>query len=120
MKNNKNLFNAAVIGENPETAFLVEGDHLRAVEKSIADLKKDKKSDPKNILPLMRNALKELIIFAEGKVEKHFLEIDWKTLTDQPNEQSRLVSIIHNIYSHLPHHEHNELSSLIHHKQALK
>ena len=119
MGNNENLLNAAVVGENPDTAFLVEGNRLHAVEKSIADQKKDK-SDPKKVIPLLRNALKAIIAYASGKVEGHFLEVDWKALTDKPNEQSQLMTKIHNIYSHLPHHDHNELCSLIHHKQTAK
>lgn len=117
MENNANLFNATVIGENPETAFLVDGNHLHAVEQSIADQKKNK-SDPKQIIPLMRDALKALIKFSEGKVEPHFLDIDWKAISGQPNEEELLVKKIYHIYSHLPHHDRNDLSSLIHHKQS--
>ena len=68
----------------------------------------------------MRDALKALISFSEGKVEPHFLEIDWDSLTDDLDEQSQLIHKIHNIYTHLPHHERNELSSLIHHKTSSK
>jgi len=117
MKNNENLFNAAEIGENPDTAFIVEENHLHAVEQSVADQKKDQ-SDSKKVLPLMREALKALIQYASGKVESHFLEVDWKMLQGKPDEQEQLVHKIHNIYSHLPHHDRNELSTLIHHKQA--
>lgn len=117
MENNENLFNAAVIGENPDTAFIADGNRLHAVEQSVAALEKNK-SDPKKVLPLVRNALKALIVYAKGKVEEHFLEVDWKALSDKPNEQSQLVMKLHQIYSHLPHHEHNELCSLIHHKQS--
>lgn len=119
MENDENLFNAAIVGENPNTAFLVEGNRLHAVEHSIAAQKKDK-SDPKKVVPLIRNALKALIAYATGKVEGHFLEIDWKTLTDKPNEQAQLVLKIHQIYTHLPHHDHNELCSMIHHKQPAR
>lgn len=117
MANNDNLFNAAIVGENPDTAFLVEGNRLHAVEKSIADLRKDK-SSPQLVIPMIRNALKALIVFAAGKVENHFLEVDWKAFTDKSNEQALLVLKIGQIYSHLPHHDHNELSSMIHHKAA--
>src|SRR5262249_11728968 len=117
MENNQNLFNAAEVGENPDTAFIVEGGRLHAVEQRIGDQKKDK-SDPKKVVPLMREALKALIQYAQGKVGAHFLEVDWKMLQDKPDEQSQLVHKIHNICSHLPHHNRNELSSLIHHKQA--
>lgn len=117
MEKNENLFNAAEVGENPETAFIVEGKRLHAVEQSIADQKKDK-SDPKLVLPLMREALKTLIQYSEGKVESHFLEVDWKMIQGKSDEQKQLVHKIYNIYSHLPHHDRNELSSLIHHKHA--
>lgn len=117
MENNDNLFNAAEIGENPETAFIVDGKHLHAVEQRIADQKQDK-GDPKQVLPLIRDALKALIQYAEGKVESHFLEIDWKMIQGKPDEQAQLIHKVYNIYSHLPHHDRNQLSSLIHHKQA--
>lgn len=117
MKNNENLFNAAEVGENSETAFIVEGKRLHAVEQSIAEQKKDQ-SDPGKVLPLMREALKALIQYAQDKVEPHFLEVDWKKIRGEADEQAQLVHKIFNIYSHLPHHNRNELSSLIHHKQA--
>jgi hypothetical protein len=118
MENQDSLFNAAEVGENPDTAFLVEGKRLHAVEQSVADQKKDK-SDPTLVLPLMREALKALIQFSQGNVESHFLEIDWKMMQGKPDEQAQLIHKIHNIYTHLPHHDRNELSSLIHHKQAV-
>ena len=117
MENNEHLFNAAEVGENPETAFIVEGKRLHAVEQSVADQKKDK-SDPKQVLPLMRDALKALIQYSQGKVESHFLEVDWKMIQGKQDEQMQLAHKIYSIYSHLPHHDRNELSSLIHHKQA--
>lgn len=117
MKNNGSLFNAAEIGENPNTAFIVEGNHLHAVEQGVADRQKDK-SDPKQVLSLMREALKALIQYAQGKVESHFLEVDWKMIEGKPDEQKQLIHKIQNIYTHLPHHDRNELSSLIHHRQA--
>lgn len=117
MEKNEHLFNAAEIGENPDTAFIIEGKRLHAVEKSVADQKKDK-SDPKLVLPLIRDSLKALIQYAQGKVESHFLEIDWKMIQGKPDEQAQLIHKIHNIYSHLPHHDRNELSSLVHHKAA--
>lgn len=117
MENNENLFNAAVVGENPDTAFIVEGNHLHAVEQRIADQKKEQ-SSPQKVVPLMREALKALIKFAEGKVEAHFLEIDWSGISNQPTEQEQLVHKIENIFTHLPHHDRNYLSSLIHHKQG--
>lgn len=114
MEFNGNLYNAAVIGENPEAAFIVEGQHLHAVEKHIAEKKKEK-SNPKLVLPLMRDALKALVKFAEGKVSTTFTEM----ISLKPNEQDQIVEKIEHIYKHLPHHDRNELSSLIHHKQAL-
>lgn len=117
MENNINLRNAVVIGENPDTAFIIENNHLHAVEQSVADLKKDK-SDSKQLIPLMREALKALVIFAKGKVEPHFLEIDWKALSSGENEQEELIGKIHHIFSHLPHHDRNDLSALVHHKQT--
>jgi hypothetical protein len=117
MQNNANLFNATVIGENPETAFVVEGNHLHAVEQSVADQKKDE-NNPKAVIPLMKEALKALVKFCQGKVEKHFLDVDWDAISDQPDEQEQLVLKIHSIFSHLSHHDRNELSSLIHHKQT--
>jgi hypothetical protein len=115
MYKNGNLFNAVVVGENPEASFIIDGKHLHAVEKSVADLKKDK-SDSKVVLPLIREALKDLIQFSQGKIESHFLNVD---LTEgKPDEQTFLVKNIHNIFSHLPHSDRNELSSLIHHKQS--
>lgn len=117
MKNNAGLFNATVIGENPGTAFIVEGVHLHAVEQRIAEQKKDQ-SNPKKIIPLMREALKALAQFAEGKVESHFLDIDWSGMANQSDEQEQLVQKIEQIFSHLPHHDRNYLSSLIHHKSG--
>ncbi len=117
MEKNENLFNAAIIGENHESVFLVEGNHLHAVEKMIAERQKDK-NDPKKVLPLIRKAVQELISYANGKVEQHFLEVDWKSFQDKPDEHEKLVSIIEHIFRHLPHHDRNELSSLIHHKLA--
>ncbi|CUI16323.1 hypothetical protein PNK_0697 [Candidatus Protochlamydia naegleriophila] len=118
MENNENLFNAAVIGENPETAFIIlEGNRLHAVEQSVADLKQDER-DPEQLLILTRNGLNALIEFAQGKIEPHFLEIDWDELSSQDDEQAHLIRKIHNIFSHLPHHFRNELSALIHHKAS--
>lgn len=110
-----NLRNAAVIGENPDQAFIIEDKKLHAVEMRIAEAKKDK-SRPDQILALTE-ALKTLIKFSEGKVEPHFLEFDWK-IPSEKDEQKILVSKILHIYSHLPHHEKNKLISLIHHSQS--
>lgn len=111
MEYDQNIYNAAVIGENPDAAFLVEGKQLHAVEKHVAEKKKDK-SDMKLVLPTMRDALKALVKFATGKVPPHFLDaISLKT-----NEYDQLTEKIMNIYNHLPYHERSELSSLIHHK----
>lgn len=116
MENNVNLFNATVIGENPETALIIlEGNRLHAVEQSVANLKQDE-SDPEKLLILTRDALKALIAFAQGKIEAHFLEVDWDDLSSQEDEQARLISKTHDIFFHLPHHFRNELSALVHHK----
>lgn len=117
MENNDNLFNAAMIGENSSMSFILEGKRLHAVEHSIAEQKLDK-SNPKLITPFFRDALKALIQFASGKVESHFLEIDWKLIQGKGDEHTKIAHFIHNIYTHLPHHDRNELSTLIHHKQT--
>lgn len=119
MESNEQLYNAVVIGENPDTTFIVEGKHLHAVEEHVAKLEKEK-SDPKRVLPLMRDALKALIKFSENKVEPHFLEVDWNAIIGKSDEQMNVIKHIHSIFSHLPHHERNDLSSLIHHKQSAK
>lgn len=117
MQKDIHLFNATVVGENPESAFIVlEGNRLHAVELAVADLKKDQ-SNPKIILPLMREGLNSLVQFAQGKVPPHFTEIQWEEMKGQSDEQARLVHAILNIYSHLPHHDRMHLSSLIHHRQ---
>lgn len=118
-KNNVNLFNAVVVGENPESAFIVEGNRLHAIEQSIAALKKDK-SDPKQVIPLMRDALKALIQHAEGKVPAHFTNIDLKEFSEKADEEAQLIKKIENIFTHLPHTDRNQLSSMIHHKQSAK
>lgn len=118
MNSTDNLYNAAVIGENAEMAFIVEGKHLHAVEKHVADLKKDK-SNPKVVVPLIRDALKALMVYAEGKVPPSFIkDTDLKTVSLKPNEQEQLIEKIFNIYTHLHHQDRNYLSSLIHHKAA--
>ena len=111
----QHLMNAAIVGENPDTAFIAEGNRLHAVDQAIANQKKDK-SSPDQVLPLMREAYKALIEYSEGKVESHFLETDAKKWEGKTDEQSHLISHIHNIFTHLPHHLRNELSSKIHHK----
>jgi len=117
MKNNADLFNAAVIGENPEASFIVDGNHLHAVEQHIAALKKDK-SNPKVVLPLMRKALEALLKFAKGKVPAQFTDVDQKGISLKPNEQDQLIEKIVSIYTHLHHNDRNSLSSMIHHKQT--
>lgn len=117
MKENVNLYNAAIIGENSELGFIVDGSRLHAVELHVASLKKEK-SDPELVLPLMRDALKALIKFAYGKVPTHVTEIDLKEISLKPNEHDQLIEKILHIFKHLSHQERNELSSLIHHKQG--
>ena len=114
---NQNLFNAAVIGENPQAAFIADGKRLHAVEQHIADLKKDQ-SKLEIILPLMRDALNALLEFSKEKLPRSFTEFDQKSISLQPNEKDQLIEKIVNIYTHLHHHDRNELSSLIHHKAA--
>lgn len=113
MEFNQDLYNAAVVGENPEAAFLVEGKKLHAVEKSIAALKK---SNPEAAIPLMQSALKALIKFANEKT----VEIDLKSVSLKSTELQQLVDKILQIYQHLHHHDRNDLSSLIHHKAGAK
>lgn len=110
---NGNLFNATVVGENPDAAFLVENGKLHAVEQHVADLKKEKSAD-KAVLPLMRDALNALVKFAEGRVPPHFLEV----ISLEANEREQLMEKIVAIYQHLSHHDRHELSTLIH-KQAV-
>jgi hypothetical protein len=117
MKFDQNLFNAAVIGENPDEAFIAEGKQLHAVEQHVAELKKEK-SDPKVVLPLMREALKALLTFAEGKVPAAYTDQSTKAISLKPSEHEQLVEKILTLYTHLPHHDRNELSSLIHHKSS--
>lgn len=114
MENNIALFNAAVIGENPESAFIIDDNHLHAVDSRVAQEQKEK-NNPKKILTSMRDALKALIHYSSGIVESHFLEIDWKRLEEGKNEEAEIRHLILNIYTHLPHHLRNELSTLIHH-----
>lgn len=110
------LFNAVVIGENPESAFFIEGDKLHAIDDKVAALKREKSSSER-LLPLMRDALKSLIKVAKGKVAPHLIDLDIKNLEGHPNEQSELSVRIETIYRQLPHQERNKLSSLIHHAQ---
>lgn len=112
----KNLYNAVVIGENPEACFIVEGDKLHAVDEKLASFKKEE-SNPKAVLPLMREALRSLIQFSQGKVTPHFLNVDFEALSKSASESQQLIVLIENIFTHLPHNERNKLSSLIHHAQ---
>lgn len=112
---NGNLFNATVVGENPDAAFVAENGKLHAVEQHVADLKKEK-SDAKVVLPLMREALNALVQFAEERVmPTHILEM----ISLKANEREQLIDKIVAIYQHLSHHDRQELSSLIHHKQGI-
>lgn len=108
----KDLYNATVIAENPEMVFLVEGDHLHPVEPSVGKLKH---ASLETVLPLMRNALKKLAIFAQGKVPPHFTDME-KNVSLKAHEKDQIIEKIGNIYHHLPHHDRNDLSTLIHHK----
>ena len=115
MVNNDGLFNAAIVAENPEASFIVEGGRLHAVDKQVAALKKDK-SDPKVVLPLMREALKALLQFTAGKLAPSYNEM----ISMKPSEQDQLIEKLNHIYLHLQHQDRNELSSMIHHKSGLK
>lgn len=115
-ENDINLINAAIIGENIEASFFIEeNNRLHAVDMRVASLKKEE-CNPESIIPLMRDALKALVKFAEGKVPPHLTRIDWKAFSGKTNEQQELISHIEQIYSHLHHQDRNNLSSLIHHK----
>lgn len=113
MAGEKHLFNAAVVGENPDSAFVLENYSLHAVEKNVAKLRKEQ-SREELVIPVMRDALQALIKYSEGKVPPHFLRIDWNGMTGNPNEQKELIYSIVQIYIHLPHYERNHLSSLVH------
>jgi hypothetical protein len=115
MQFDENLFNAAIVGENPEMAFIVEGKRLHAVEKRVA-LREQAKSNLQLVLPLMRNALQALVEFAKAKVPSQFTSFDLKEISLQPTEYDQLIEKMRNIYSHLPHTDRRDLSSLIHHK----
>lgn len=98
--------------------FLVENGRLHAVDQVIANLRKDK-ADPKQVLNLLQNALSELISFAKGKIPPHFIEMGETALSENTNDQSILTSRIEQIFTHLPHHDRIQLSTLIHHAQAM-
>ena len=114
MELDHDLYNAAIIGENSESAFLLENNRLHPVEETVAEIKFEQ-SNPKIILPFMRRALDRLAQFAKGKVAPHFTDME-KNVSLKPEEKDQLIEKIVNIYIHLPHHERIELSSLVHHK----
>lgn len=116
MNHDENLFNAVMIAENPESAFLVEGNRLHAVEQHIAERKKEK-SNPNLVLPLMRNALQALVKYTQDNVSPSSGEV---IVSLQANEHDQLVEKIKHIFDHLPKHIRNDLSSLIHHKAFKK
>lgn len=119
MEFNVNLYNAAVIGENcdnPGVAFIAEGKQLHAVEQVIADQKKDK-SAPAVVLPLMREALKSLLQFAQRNVPAANADIGLKGISLKEDEREQLIEKIKNLYGHLSHQDRNGLSSQIHHKK---
>lgn len=106
---NINLRNAAVLCENPDVAMLAEGDHLHAVDPSVAQLKKDQCS-PSKVLPLMQKAHSELVKFAHGTIDPQILE----AVSLKPNEMDQIKEKIRNIYAHFPKHIKNQLCSMIH------
>lgn len=108
---NGNLFNAIVVGENPDATFIAENGKLHAVEQHVAELKKEQSAD-KAVLPLLREAFNALVKFGEGRVPPHFLEV----ISLKAQEREQLIEKIEAIYQHLSHHDRQELSSLIHHK----
>lgn len=116
--NNNNLFNAVVIAENPDAAFIVVGNRLHAVDQRVAEQQKEK-SKPEIVLPLILDALKALIQFADGKVKPHLTEEGTEALTELANQQQELIGKIQQIHIHLSHHDRNHLSSLIHHSQTV-
>ena len=119
MEFDKNLYNAAVIGENgdmPDVAFIVEGNRLHAVEQRIADQKKEK-SKSELVLPLMREALKALLKFAQRNAYEPSTDRGLKEISLKPNEQDQLIEKIKELYWHLSHKDRNQLCSLIHHPQ---
>lgn len=114
MSDNINLENAVEIAENAETAFIVEGKRLHAVDPRVANLKKEK-CKPEQLMPMMFEALNALIVFAEGKVPPHFIEIAKKVAAEKTSSQLAVVSGVLQIYSHLHHQDRNKLSGLVHH-----
>ena len=117
MENNNNLFNAVVIAENPDSAFIIMGNRLHAVDKRVAEQQKEK-SKPEIVLPLILEALKAFVKFADGKVKPHLIEEGKNALTELATQQEELIGKIEQIYIHLSHHDRNQLSSLIHHSQT--
>lgn len=117
MEDNINLANAAIVGENPETAFVVNGTLLHAVDSNVADFEKDN-SDPEQVVPLLRNALQALIEFADRKVPPHFIEMGEQLIMDESDDKNELINKIEQIFTHLPRHERQHLSSMIHHRQT--
>jgi len=119
MDNNKiNLGNAAIVGENPDTAFIAKEGKLHAVDKQVAELdSKKKESDPKEVINLMTEGLKALVQFADKKVPQHFLELGQEIDSQTTEDYEELVNKIEQIYTHLPHHDRIALSSMVHHSQ---
>lgn len=118
MEFDKNLYNAAVVGENgemPDVAFIVEAGCLHAVEQRIADQKKEK-SKSELVLPLMRDALNALVAFSKRNAYDPSTDRGLKEISLKPNERDQLIEKIKEIYVHLSHQDRNQLSSLIHHK----
>lgn len=117
MSDNVKIENAVEIAENVETAFIVEGQRLHAVDPRVANLKKDK-CKPEQLMPMMFEALNAFIEFAGEKVAPHFIESAKKIAENKKSDQKAIVAAISQIYIHLPHSERNKLSGLIHHSHS--
>jgi hypothetical protein len=105
------LTNAVVVAENSGAAFMAEGPKIHAIDQVIATHRKEK-SDPKVVVPLMVDALLALVEFAQGRVESHFLDIDVNSLSK--SDMKKVISKLLQVYSHLHHHDRNELSAMVH------
>ncbi len=115
MKFDIRLYNATVVGENPGGTFMADGNKLHAIEEHVAQLKKEACS-PETVNPLLREALKGLIEYSNGKSHSESSNIDLNQISLKPTEKDQLIEKIVHMYSHLSHHNRMELSTLIHHK----
>jgi hypothetical protein len=115
-KNQIKLGNAAVVGENPEATFIIEENNmLHAVDPGVANLKG--KNSSTEIIPILKESLQSLLEFSQGKISPELIEAGQKILNEKESTLETVISQIEHIYQHLPHHDRNELSSLIHHSE---